>query len=1311
MEGDGALLRMRHWMRGAAIIIAAMACIAAGGQQQKVILQLKWDHQFQFAGYYAALWQGFYEEAGLDVEIRPRVGPDGSLLNVMQELTEGRADFAVAAADILAARAEGVPIVVISSIFQRSPFCLMSLAEVPFTKPSDLRGRRIGFQQARGSLELEALLRLHRIEEGDFTRVDFVPGVDQLLKREFEISMDYPSNALWRARELGVELNLLYPSAYDLQFYGDTLVTHQRVVDQDVAMVRRFRDATIKGWRYAMDHPDELCRAIEEKLPRALPIRDFGGFLRFEADMVRSWMRYPEVEVGSTNSWRWASLFRQLQNHEVIARNGDVSNLVLDGSQSPTSDTPKIMSFIFFLLGAVLAIALLVVFLFTSVRHWALPLSAAAIMLAAIYMVERAQHETRVQQSRLDISNRISALRAKLESVILADSQILYALSAFIRLRPEFTPEEFRNFCADLTDLNPRIRSIIAAPDLVVRHVYPEENNEAVLGLDYRKHPVQGDAAKRTVEAKRPMVAGPLELLQGGRGVVIRMPVFLGGPDDERLWGLVGVALDFDVLLAGTGWAALNQEFDLAVRGQDATGAQGEVFFGDDGVFEQEPVLQEVVFHTGSWMIAGAPRGGWMGMQSRDWTVWAVGLLMLCLVLLMLVYRERQIREHAINAKRLEVIEATRARAQALAKVSTLKHDFVRKQITLSPEFCEMLGLPARETVIPEHDFLRFVRPNDHDRITRLNNLARNSGSKLSFDLALLREDGGVRYVHLHSEIVHDRNGRPVSAFETVQDITERHEVQEQLRQSEERFALAMLGSNDSLWDADLITGKVYYSPRFREMFHLDPDTPMEKPKAGTSLIHPDDWDRVTREFREAISSGSDKLEMEFRMLTPGQRTLDVLARAHLVRDDTGTAVRMVGTMVDVTPLKNAERETRQLHAQLQQAQKMEAIGHLAGGIAHDFNNILASILGFNELAMNGLRSGLAVERLERYLKEVELSGMRARDLVRQLLSFSRPGGGAMQPIAIETVVRDTIKMLRAMMPSTIDFEWESAEKNLFVMANPVQLNQVLLNLIINARDAMGENGTISVHIARAHAEGCACDSCHQTFYGEYVTVRVMDTGCGIPEEQLARIFEPFFTTKETGKGTGMGLAVVHGTLHSMGGHLLVKSEVGTGTAITMYLPYLPAQSVETTPDQEPEAAPKPAGGSILLAEDEDGVASFLTEALSQAGYRVVRSPNGIEAWARYKENPDSFDLLLTDQAMPGMSGSTLAEKILKQRPGFPIVLISGYSETVNEVVAAEMGIARFMAKPVRLNELLEAVSVLLGRTRSGAMEDEAAVS
>ncbi len=1289
-----------------ALVAAALAPCPAQAQPDRVSLLLKWDHQFQFAGYYAAIWQGYYKEAGIEVELKTRLQPDGTVLDITKEVNEGRADFAIGATDILVARDKGVPLVILASIFQRSAHTLVSLANLPLSKPSDLRGLRISYDpSAPDGIETDALLVSAGITDTEVYKVPFAPGIEPLIEGLFDVNAEYPSAALWRAKELGVEVNLLYPSDYETPFYGDTLFTHERMVQSDPDLCRRFRDASLRGWRYAMDHPEEIATRIANEMPRVLPMNDFLGYLRFESGLVRTWMRFPEVEVGSTNTWRWASIYRQLNDAQLVSGKAELGSLVLDQYSTPGNRRPAVWFLGAFAVGVVIALGLLAVFLFTSWRHWGMPVLAAALILGAIVLVDRSQHDARAQHSRFDLANRLGSVSAELEGTIRVNAQSLRVLNGLVGMLPGFTDEEFQAICARVIGADTNVRSMIAAPGLVVKHVYPIAGNEPVLGLDYNTNPTQAAAAKSAIERRTTVVAGPVDLVQGGRGVVLRSPVFLPSGnlvEPETLWGLLGVALDFDALLASSGLLGLSLEYDVAMRGLDGTGEQGTVFFGNEKVFANDPVIQEVALPSGAWQIAATPRDGWAAYLQPDWTLWAVGSAMLSLVLMVLVFRARQLREKEESAQRLQAVEATRARAQALARVSTLRHDFRTGIVELSPEFCTLLGLEPEECAIGDDEFLQHVEPGDRDRILQLSRLARTTSTKYAAETGLLTALGKVRRVHLQTEMITDKGGKVTGMFVTVQDITEQHQAQAALRQSEERFALAMLGSSDSLWDVDLTNNNVYYSPRFKEMFSLGPDWDGKSGEDAIALMHPSDRKRVMAEVEAVLTGGHEKLEAELRAITPDGHVLNVLTRAHVARDELGNPVRMVGTNVDITPLKNAERETRRLLAQLQQAQKMEAIGHLAGGVAHDFNNILASILGFNELAMNGLQSGAAPNRLESYLREVESAGFRARDLVQQLLTFSRPDGAAVGNVSVASVVRDSLKMLRATVPSSIALESSLIEKDAYVCANAVQLHQVILNLVINARDAVGDTGTISVRMSRTDVGTCTCASCHQVFQGDYITVTVSDTGCGIPAEVRSRIFEPFYTSKEQGKGTGMGLSVVHGILHGFGGHLLLESEPGKGTAITLFLPPAPEQSAEAAGATTPMRALSLGGASILLAEDEDAVAGFMQEALEQAGYKVQRAPNGAEAWELFQADPARFDLVVTDQAMPLMSGSALAEHILTLRPGMPIILVSGYSETVSEVTAPSMGITVFLTKPTPIGTLLDAVNNVVEEMRSG---------
>jgi len=456
--------------------------------------------------------------------------------------------------------------------------------------------------------------------------------------------------------------------------------------------------------------------------------------------------------------------------------------------------------------------------------------------------------------------------------------------------------------------------------------------------------------------------------------------------------------------------------------------------------------------------------------------------------------------------------------------------------------------------------------------------------------------------------------------------------------------------------------------------------------------FHPEDRDRALVEFRAALEGTTEKIEVEFRMVAGGGEVLDILSRALVVRDEEGIPIRLVGTNVDLTPVKRAERAALKLQEELQQAHKMESIGHLAGGIAHDFNNILASILGYAELSESELRVEGATDRIERYLGEVENAALRGRDLVRQLLTFSRPGKAAEESVNIGDAVQEALGILRSTLPATITLETELSEQPLHTRASPSQLHQLLLNLVINARDAIPEVGRVRVELRRVQASERVCASCGQHFSGEYGVISVSDNGCGIPAEDVARIFESFYTSKELGKGSGMGLAVVHGTLHGMSGHLTVESKVGEGIEMCVFLPLLQDATPATKATPAMNTPDELRGCRILLAEDEAAVAGFLSEALRQAGFEVEHCEDGRKALDHFSESPDRFDLVITDHSMPHMSGTRLAEHIREARPELPIILVSGFTEPDEGAAPAQPPVSIVLQKPVRLANLLAAI-------------------
>ena len=380
----------------------------------------------------------------------------------------------------------------------------------------------------------------------------------------------------------------------------------------------------------------------------------------------------------------------------------------------------------------------------------------------------------------------------------------------------------------------------------------------------------------------------------------------------------------------------------------------------------------------------------------------------------------------------------------------------------------------------------------------------------------------------------------------------------------------------------------------------------------------------------------------------------------------------------DITERKRTEEALLLSEMQLRHTQKMEAIGTLAGGIAHDFNNILGAILGYSELAMAYATQD---ERLKSYLNEVVAAGNRARDLVKQILAFSRRSEKDKEAIDLRVVIQDVLKMVRASFPSSIEIRTSLDLESTVIYGDRTQMQQVIMNLCANAEYAMREEGGL-LEIALGHEcipeEGIPGVGLCKA--GSYLQVMICDTGKGIPLEMVERIFEPFFTTKPAGEGTGLGLAVVHGIVHNHGGGISVSSRPGEGTTFTVLLPRLDV----IAPEKPEEIIAWPTGSErVLFVDDEEMLTRWGTQFLSHLGYTVVASVNPYEALDLFRAHPWDFDVVVTDQTMPTMSGEALSRALLGIRSDIPILLCTGFSHTMTQEKAKQLGIRAFLMKPV----------------------------
>jgi len=516
-------------------------------------------------------------------------------------------------------------------------------------------------------------------------------------------------------------------------------------------------------------------------------------------------------------------------------------------------------------------------------------------------------------------------------------------------------------------------------------------------------------------------------------------------------------------------------------------------------------------------------------------------------------------------------------------------------------------------------------------------------------------------------------------------DISEPKRAQKELRATDTRLQQAAKAAQIGLWDLDLKTNKVFYSAEWKSQVGCDESEIGDQLDEWVSRLHLDDKEAALARMDAAWLNPDRVYESEFRLRHKDGTYRRIRSHAAIVVDEDGVPARMLGSHVDITEQFRAEQHQRQ-------SQKMEAVGQLAAGVAHDFNNLLTVINGYSDLLLDQMEEE---DPKHPFVSEIRSAGTRARELTRQLLAFSRQQVLELQVLELNTVVLDTEKLLRRVIGETVHLVTSLTPGLGRVQADPGQLEQVLVNLAVNARDAMPAGGTLTLETRNVTLDASAAQANPEAEAGNYVVLSVRDTGSGMDEQTLSKIFEPFFTTKRANKGTGLGLATVHGIVKQSHGFIEVQSEMGRGTAFHVYLPE--SHGALTQLRQEAAAGAMPSGSeTILLVEDEDTVRALELRVLERCGYRVLVAANGREAIALADAHVGRIDLLLTDVVMPEVGGLELALEFARTRQGCKILFLSGYTDGT-EIDSDLPGVALgFLQKPFTPSELAQKVRSFL---------------
>ncbi len=540
-----------------------------------------------------------------------------------------------------------------------------------------------------------------------------------------------------------------------------------------------------------------------------------------------------------------------------------------------------------------------------------------------------------------------------------------------------------------------------------------------------------------------------------------------------------------------------------------------------------------------------------------------------------------------------------------------------------------------------------------------------------------------------------DAGGQVTQLVASAVDITERKQAEATLHDSEERFRQVVENIREVFWMSDRDSKQVLYvSPSYEQVWGRPCAELYKTPQAWTEAIHPEERERVLAAFNANMADG--RYNEEYRIIRPDGSVRWILDRGFPVQGENPGSRRIVGIAEDITERKQAEEK-------FLRAQRVETIGALTGGIAHDLNNILAPIMMSAPL----LRQGLTPEEMEQLLNTVETCAQRGSDLVRQLLTFGRGAAARQKTVHPKQLIEEMAKLTRETFPKNIELSFQVPADLWPVSADATQLDQVLLNLCVNARDAMPDGGRLALC-----AENVRLDKQHAGLVpdakpGPYVMIQLTDTGHGIPREIMSKIFDPFFTTKEPGKGTGLGLATVLGIVKSHGGFVDVRSEANQGSTFTIHLPAMPGNAVADFGPATPRT-PVGHGELILLADDELPILNVTRQILERNGYRVLVADDGIGAINLYRQHIGEVKAIVTDLDMPFMDGVALARAAKKLTPDIPILACTGICspEQLRRKTASlrELGVQAFLPKPSASSNLLNALHDELRRKENRAV-------
>jgi PAS domain S-box-containing protein len=651
------------------------------------------------------------------------------------------------------------------------------------------------------------------------------------------------------------------------------------------------------------------------------------------------------------------------------------------------------------------------------------------------------------------------------------------------------------------------------------------------------------------------------------------------------------------------------------------------------------------------------------------------------------------LRDVTERIKMQDELQESERRYRSLIENSTIVAwitDREGKTSYISPNVEEIYGYTSDEILAAGNElWISRIHPDDRKAVQMAFHCLFSDKKSFDIEYRIQRKDGEWIWLHDRANVVAEKDGRQ-QAYGVFLDVTEVKQKDEALRTSEYWLSNAQALSHIGHWILNPATGSVIGSDELFRIFGLSREEATLE--AFIEVVHPEDREYDLEHIQRGIDHGED-WNIEHRLICKDGTEKFVNAIGRAIVDDSGKTIQLLGTVQDITVRKREEQEKQHLKEKLLQSEKMEAVGQLAGGIAHDFNNQLAGVIGYADMLREEVSDN---PHLSHYVDNIINAARRAADLTNKLLAFSRKGNYLTIPVEIHKIIGEVVSLLRRSIHKNIHIKQELNAKRTIIMGDPTQLQNALLNLALNARDAMPDGGelTFATDITELNEEYCRSNP-HEIYPGQYLQISVTDSGTGIDEQTRQHMFEPFYTTKEEGKGTGMGLAAVSGTVKTHKGSINVCSELGRGTTMTMHLPLAIAKIGTQNTDAKRLTAVE-GSACILLIDDEAMLLDMVSVILRNLGYTVYTYTNGAEAVEFYKKEWENIDLVILDMVMPRIGGRAAFRAMRQINPNVVVLLFSGYSVNGEAQAIMEEGVKGFIQKPYNRAELSQVIADIL---------------